>query len=47
LSTVVAGDSPIIGYVTTGKYSLSLGKGYAIGTVSAARLIAITANDKK
>ncbi|KAF8527485.1 ribonucleases P/MRP protein subunit POP1-domain-containing protein [Hysterangium stoloniferum] len=45
LSEVTVQNSVMIGYVTTGKYSLSRGRGHAIGAVSAARLIAICARD--
>ncbi|KAF8582845.1 POP1-domain-containing protein [Ramaria rubella] len=46
-SKLAVGDSEIIGYVTTGKYSLSRGKGHAIGAVSARRLITMVTTDKK
>ncbi|KAK2465239.1 hypothetical protein APHAL10511_002593 [Amanita phalloides] len=39
LAEVRASHASIIGYVTTGQYSLSRSKGYAIGAVSLARLL--------
>jgi len=41
LSKVVPSDSALIGFVTSGNFSLSRGKGYAIGAISLAKFLEI------
>ncbi|KIJ54374.1 hypothetical protein M422DRAFT_221979 [Sphaerobolus stellatus SS14] len=47
LSKLSVQDSPIIGYVTTGNYSLKRGRGHAIGAVSLVSLMAIMTTETK
>ncbi|GJJ13300.1 hypothetical protein Clacol_007552 [Clathrus columnatus] len=47
LSELTAENNRIIGYVTTGNYSLSRGQGLAIGTISLSRFITIVLKEKQ
>ena len=41
LSQTAASSDTIVGYVTTGSYSLSLGEGHAIGAIPFAQYLAL------
>ena len=41
LSKIAPSDGAVIGFVTSGNYSLSRGKGYAIGAISLVRFLEI------
>ncbi|GJE88273.1 POP1 and POPLD domain-containing protein [Phanerochaete sordida] len=46
-SIVIPSPESIIGYVTTGNYSLSLGEGFAIGAIPVARFLELQAQAKR
>lgn len=46
LSELSANEGDIIGYVTTGDYSLSRGRGFAVGSVSVIQLIRILQEER-
>jgi ribonuclease P/MRP protein subunit POP1 len=41
LSKIIPSDGAVIGFVTSGNYSLSRGKGYAIGAISLVKFLQI------
>lgn len=47
LSELTAGNDVIIGYVTTGNFSLSRGKGLAVGAIALSRLVRIHSKEKQ